>query len=132
MTLKATSMLQEYLSALVVIGLSAFVLGNEEMQTMGAMDTEAMYKAPEAPRYEAAKAAAALGDNLDQVMFAEGDDECEGQGQSKQKTTLSHSSLQTAMLLLGRHLAVLDRRARKVCPTSAAFPATLLFPHWSS
>ena len=68
-------MLQEYLSALVVIGLSAFVLGNEEMQTMGAMDTEAMYKAPEAPRYEAAKAAAALGDNLDQVMFAEGETE---------------------------------------------------------
>ena len=60
-------------------------------------------------------------------MFAEGDDECEGQGQSKQKTTLSHSSLQTAMLLLGRHLAGVDRRARKVCPTVPHSP--LLFSH---
>ena len=58
-------------------------------------------------------------------MFSEGDDGCVGQGQAKQKRTLSHSSLQTAMLLLGRHLAVLDRRARKVCPTVPHSP--LLF-----
>ena len=59
------------------------------------------------------------------MMFFKGDDGCVGQGQAKQKTTLSHSSLQTAMLLLGRHLAVLDRRARKVCPTVPHSP--LLF-----
>lgn len=60
-------------------------------------------------------------------MFSEGDVGCVEQGQAKQKTTLSHSSLQTAMLLLGRHLAVLDRRARKVCPTVPHSP--LLFSH---
>ena len=58
-----------------MIGLSGLVLGDEGMQAMGAMDTEAMYKAPEAPRYEAAKAAASLGDSLDQAMFAEGEAE---------------------------------------------------------
>ena len=59
----------------MVIGLSGLVLGDEGMKAMGAMDTEAMYSAPEAPRYEAAKAAAAVGDSLDQVMFAEGEAE---------------------------------------------------------
>ena len=68
-------MLQEYLSALVVVGLSGLGLGDEGMHAMGAMDTEAMYKAPETPRYEAAKAAAAMSDSLDQVMFAEGETE---------------------------------------------------------
>jgi len=67
--------MKEYLSPLVVIGLSGLVLGEEGMKAMGAMDTEAMYSAPEAPRYEAVQAASAVGDSLDQVMFAEGEAE---------------------------------------------------------
>ena len=78
----------------MVICLSGLTLGDEGMQAMGAMDTEAMYKAPEAPRYEAAKAAAAsLGESsLDQAMFAEGEGGAES-GRLERDLGIGHAPL---------------------------------------